>query len=124
MPLRFVLDEHLRGGGLWQIIQQHNAQGVNPIDIVRVGDPPDLPLGTLDPDLLIWAEREGRILLSRDYNSLPGHFTQHLQAGRHSPGILLLRPHTSLSAVLGDLIVTAHAGDAADFQDAVRVIPF
>jgi hypothetical protein len=119
-----VLDEHLRGGGLWQIIQRHNAQGINPLDAVRVGDPPDLPRGTLDPDLLIWAEREGRILLSRDYTSLPGHLVQHLQAGHHSPGILLLRRRTSLSAVLGDPIVTAHAGDAADFQDAIRSIPF
>ena len=28
MALRFVLDEHLRGGWLWHAIQQHNAQGV------------------------------------------------------------------------------------------------
>ena len=108
MPLRFVLDEHR----------------FQPLDAVRVGDPPDLPLGTLDPDLLIWSEREGRILLSRDYNSLPAHFARHLQAGRHPAGILLLRPHTSLSLLLGDLIVTAQAGDAADFQDAIRIIPF
>jgi hypothetical protein len=119
-----VLDEHLRGGGLWQIIQRHNAQGINPLDAVRVGDPPDLLRGTLDPDVLIWAEREGRILLSRDYTSLPGHLVQHLQAGHRSPGILLLRRRASLTAVLGDLIVTAHAGDAADFQDTIRSIPF
>jgi hypothetical protein len=124
MPLRFVLDEHLRGGGLWQIIQRHNAQGINPLDAVRVGDPSDLPRGTLDPDLLIWAEREGRILLSRDYNSLPGHLAQHLRMGRHSPGIFLLRRRAALSVVLGDLIVTAHAGDASDFQDAIQLIPF
>ncbi len=124
MPLRFVLDEHLRGGGLWRIIQQHNAQGLNLLDAVRVGDPLDLPLGTTDPDVLIWAEREGRILLSRDFSSLPGHLVQHLRTGRHAPGIFLLRPRASLSAVLGDLVVTAHAGDAADFQDAIRVIPF
>ena len=124
MALRFVLDEHLRGGGLWQIIQQHNAQGLNRLDVVRVGDPVDLPLGTTDPDVLIWAERESRILLSRDYNTLPGFLLQHLQRGQHSPGVFLLRSRASLASLLTDLIVTAHAGDAADFQDTIRVIPF
>lgn len=124
MPLRFVLDEHLRGGGLWRIIRQHNAQGIDRLDVVRVGDPPDLPCGTLDPNLLIWAEREGRIVLSLDYGSLPGHLVHHLQQGRSSPGILFVRPPASLSAVLTDLVITAHAGNAADFQDALRFIPF
>jgi hypothetical protein len=124
MPLRFVLDEHLRGGGLWQAIQQHNALGTYPLDAVRVGDPPDLPLGTTDPDLLIWAEREGRILLSLDYRTLPGHLARHLQAGGHSPGIFLLRRPAALSAVVADLVLTAQAGDAADFQDTIRVVPF
>ena len=123
MPLRFVLDEHLRGGGLWQIIRQHNAKGLYPLNVVRVGDPSDLPRGTLDPDLLLWAEREGRIILSRDFSTLPNHLAHHLQQGRTSAGIVLVRPHPFLSLVLADLVITAHAGYAADFQDAVRFIP-
>jgi hypothetical protein len=42
--IRFVLDEHLRGP-LWRAGQRHNARAEDPIDVVRVGDPPDLPLG-------------------------------------------------------------------------------
>jgi hypothetical protein len=123
MPLRFVLDEHLRGGGLWRIIRQHNAKGHDPLDVVRVGDPLDLPRGTLDTDLLLWAEREGRIILSRDFSTLPNHLAHHLRQGRSSPGIVLVRPHVSLIVVLADLVITAHAGYASDFQDAVRFIP-
>ena len=58
MALRYLLDEHLRGGGLWQAIRQHNASGVDVLDVVRVGDPPDLPLGTGDPDVLTLVDRE------------------------------------------------------------------
>ena len=63
MPLRFLLDENLRGGGLWQAIQKHNQVGIYPVDVIRVGDPSDLPLGASDPDILLWGERESRILL-------------------------------------------------------------
>jgi len=48
MPLRYLLDENQRGV-LWHVIQRHNARGIDPIDTVRVGDTPDLPLGTDDP---------------------------------------------------------------------------
>jgi hypothetical protein len=55
MPPRFVLDEHLRGD-LWNAIERHNRNGVNTVDVVRVGDMADLPLGSKDPSTLIWAE--------------------------------------------------------------------
>jgi len=58
-PLGFVLDEHLRGA-LWDAIQAHNAKpGAEPILVFRVGDSPDLRLGTDDPDILQWAEQKG-----------------------------------------------------------------
>src|SRR5947209_19270267 len=87
--LKFLLDEHLRGT-LWLAIIRHNAQGRMPIDVVRVGDPQDLPLSSSDPIILLWAEREDRILLTEDIHTMPGHLAQHLQAGRHSPGIFVI----------------------------------
>ncbi len=91
MDVRFLLDEHLRGQ-LWQALRWHNQRGAYPLDVVRVGDPADLPHGTPDPEILAWAEREGRILVSADRGTLPGHLADHLSAGRHVPGLFLLRP--------------------------------
>jgi hypothetical protein len=65
VPLRFVLDENQRGL-LWRAIIRHNQAGINPIDAVRVGDFANLPLGTSDSDILLWSEREERILVSFD----------------------------------------------------------
>lgn len=123
MALRFVLDEHLRGGGLWQAIQQHNALGSHPIDVVRVGDLADLPLGTPDPELLLWAEREQRILLSFDHQTMPGHFSDHLRSGRTSPGLVLILPHRSIPELLASLFISAYCGYAIDFQDRINYIP-
>jgi hypothetical protein len=123
MALRYLLDENLRGGALWPAIQRHNARGAFVVDVVQVGDPPDLPLGTADPDLLLWAERNSRILVSQDKTTLPGHLAQHLAAGHHVPGIFLLRAGSTVSQVLPWLILIAHAGDPLAYLDRIEYIP-
>ena len=102
MPLAFVIDEHIRGP-LLQAIQTHNAGGGPWIDAVQVGDVATLPLGTKDRDILLWAEREGRIVVSNDRDTLPGFLTQHLQAGHHSPGVFLVDIFASTAALVGFL---------------------
>jgi hypothetical protein len=87
--LRFLPDEHLRGP-LWLAILRHNQLGGLSIDAVRVGDPPDLPLGSSDAAILAWAEREGRILLTKDVHTMPGYLAQHLRSGHHSPGLFVI----------------------------------
>jgi len=69
---------------------------VDIVDVTRVGDPADLPLGTQDPDLLLWAEREQRVVVTMDRQTMLGHLAAHLQSGHHSPGVFLLRPRHSL----------------------------
>jgi hypothetical protein len=122
MPLRFVLDEHLRGL-LWKAIQHHNAASAFPIDVVRVGDPADLPLGSTDPDILLWAEREGRILISQDRDTMITFFWNHLHAGHRSPGLLLLRSGVSLPIIVFELALISHASDPADLFGLIRYIP-
>src|ERR1700682_247658 len=107
MPLRFLLDEHLRRR-LWRAVVSHNAAGIDLLDVMRVGDPVDLPLGSVDPDMLVWAEREHRILISRDKRTLPTHLVNHLNAGRHSPGIFIILPGCAIPLVLSFLALAAH----------------
>jgi hypothetical protein len=122
MLLRYVLDEHLRGP-LWHTIRQHNAAGAHLIDVVRVGDPPDLPLGSKDPDILLWAEREGRVLVTEDRGTMATHLASHLQAGHHSPGVFFLRPNWGPTQVVFHLALAAYAGDPGAIQDRFDFIP-
>jgi hypothetical protein len=122
MALRFLLDEQIRGP-IWKAIQQHNAAGGPFLDTTRVGDPLDLPLGTSDSDILIWAEREQRIVLTLDRNTMPHCLKQHLAAGQRSAGIIVLDPTTTMNALLGALELVAYAGDAADFKNQVNYLP-
>jgi len=122
MPLQFLLDEHLRRI-LWQAIATHNALGVYVLDAVRVGDPADLPLGSMDPDVLIWGEREGRILVTRDHKTMRRHLINHLSAGRHSHGVMRIRKTSTPVEVVEFLVVAAYASDPAEWQDQFRYIP-
>ena len=97
--LPFLLDEHLRGP-LWLGILRHNAKGGLPIDAVRVGDSPDLPLGSGDPAILLWAEGEGRILLTEDVHTMPGHLAKHVQGGHHLPGVFVISTGSSIGQLI------------------------
>jgi hypothetical protein len=122
MPLNYVLDEHLRGI-LWGAIQRHNGGGQYLIDVVRVGDPADLPLGTLDPDILIWAEKENRVVVTNDRNTMLGHLAAHLQAGHHCAGLFILRPHAPIPQIIDYLVLSAHTTDPALLRDHYDFIP-
>jgi hypothetical protein len=122
MALRFLLDEHLRGP-LWHAIQRHNLRGGLFLDVVRVGDPLDLPLGSGDPAILLWAERENRILLTEDVHTMPGHLAAHRQAGHHSPGVFLIALGCSIGQLVGHLELVAHAGLATDYENQITYIP-
>jgi hypothetical protein len=122
MPLRFLLDEHLRGP-LWKATQRHNSQSEYSIDAARVGDPPDLPRQSADSEILRWAERENRILITLDENTIPRHLDDHLKAERHSPGVFIIRRMTSLAGVISFLEAVAHASEAHEWQDRIEYIP-
>ncbi len=122
MGLRFVLDENCRGT-LWDAIVDHNGRAYPTIDATRVGDPPDRPLGSLDPAILAWAEDQGRILVSLDKATLLRHLRDHLQAGRHSPGLFLLRPGARLVAIVASLAYIGEDGQPEEFADVFTFIP-
>lgn len=57
MPLRYLLDEHFTGT-LDKALRRHNAHALYPVEYVGIGDPKDLPKGSRDRYMLLWAERE------------------------------------------------------------------
>jgi hypothetical protein len=122
MPLAFVLDENCRGP-LWNAIQSHNQRGSYPLDAVRVGDLPDLSLQSSDPEILAWAERAGRILLTFDESTMPSYWIAHLQSGRHSPGVFIIRTKATLREIVENLVLVAYASDPAEWLDRLEYFP-
>jgi hypothetical protein len=122
MPLAFLLDEHLRGP-VWQSILRHNLGGDYLLDTVRIGDVPDLPPGAQDSEVLMWAERETRLLITEDRQTMAGHLRRHLADGHHSPGIIMVRTGISMRNLMEFLALIAYAGDPAEFADTITFVP-
>ncbi len=49
-----------------------------------VGDEGAPPKSTLDPEILIWCEEHGFILMTNNRTSMPPHLAEHLAQGRHA----------------------------------------
>lgn len=121
MALRFLLDENLRGL-LWRYIVRHNARGVDPIDVIRVGDAGVFALGATDPDILDWCETNGRILVSHDKRTIPAHLLEHLTRGRHCNGVFLVRD-AHPADIVEFLVAAAHASEPDEWHDRYIYIP-
>jgi hypothetical protein len=119
--LKYLFDENLRGP-YWHAALRHGVRTGYPIDATRVRDPAGLPLGTDDPSILLWAERESRILVSFDRATLPVHLAAHLAAGHHSPGIFALRRRAPIVVVVDFLMLAAHASDPSEWQDRIEYL--
>src|SRR5690349_21196121 len=116
MALRYLLDENLRGP-LWHAIQQHNAAGIDALDCLCVGHPPAPPLGTPDPDLLLWCEVQGRVLISLDKNIIGAHVAAHWQAGHHVAGLFLVTGNWKIPDVIAAMILYHQVYEPPDLVD-------
>jgi hypothetical protein len=119
----FLLDECIP----WELasaIATWNAEHPEyAIDALSVGDPPDLPLSSADPDILRWAGRNGRVVVTNDYSTMPGHLADLLATGGHLAGMLLPRPEANLGQLVQCLVVIAFAGSPDDLFDNLMYIP-
>ena len=61
--------------------------------------------GVRDPDVLRIAAEHGRFLVSHDFKTLPHHFGRFLQAGRSSPGVLLVKQSSPIGLAIEDLVL-------------------
>jgi len=120
--LAFVLDENVPGR-VFRALQRHNQHGIDPLDVVRVGESGDLPLSSDDSRILAWAEKENRLLVTEDRHTMPQHLDRHLKAGHHVPGVLMIRPGTSVPALVEFLVLVAYASRPDEWRDRIEYVP-
>lgn len=78
--------------------------------------------GLEDPEVLRLAAEAGRILVSQDRRTMPGHFAEHV-AMRKSPGVILLREEVSIAVAIDELMLVWAASEAEEWINRLVWIP-
>ncbi len=79
--------------------------------------------GVPDPDVLALAAAEDRILVSHDFQTMPRHFGDFLQARGSSPGLILVPQHMPIGEAIEELLLIWGASDAGEWRDRWQALP-
>lgn len=118
----FLLDEHVPPAVGNAVAGREPA-----ITVLGVGiDPSSPPTGTLDPDLLAFAEAERLAVVTFDKTTMPGHAARHVAGGRHTWGVFVFPDGNDLSAgrVAAELELVWGASEADEWIDRVEFLPY
>jgi hypothetical protein len=116
--VRYLLDEHIDPALRVQLVR-HEPEMI----VWIIGDPGAPVRGTPDPDILLWCEANGFLLVTENRASMPVHLKAHLEAGGHVPGILTLKPGTAMGDIIEELRLIWAASTSQEFRDLIVYLP-
>jgi hypothetical protein len=119
MKPKFLLDENL-SKKIKNAVLKFNPE----IDILRVGDDETPPLGTLDPEILIYLEKSQRILITDNRKSMPGHLQDHWQNNQQIWGLFWVKKDTSISEIADSIYLLWETSEAEEWLNVIDWIPF
>lgn len=79
--------------------------------------------GVPDPAVLAVAADQDRILVSHDFQTMPHHFGDFLQAGRSSPGVFLVPQYLPINEAIDELVLIWGASEAEERRNRILRIP-
>ena len=114
--IRFAADENFNNKILHGVSRQNRD-----IEIVRVQD--SSVSGADDPEVLDWAARDGRVLLTHDANTMTKYAYQRINSGLPMPGLCVVRQSLPIRSVVDDLLLLAECSDPDEWWGLVRYLP-
>jgi hypothetical protein len=118
MALKYLMDENVTPIYATQLRRKRPD-----LVIWAVGDIGTPPKSTLDPDILIWCEENGFILVTNNRKSMPVHLADNMAEGRHIPGIFILNSDLSIGQNIEELILIAEGSFDDEYQDRIIHLP-
>lgn len=79
--------------------------------------------GAVDTDLLEWAAREGRILLTHDVSTMTHYAYERVVAGLPMPGVFQLSRGVGVTVVIEDILLIAECSITGEWEGQVRYLP-
>lgn len=79
--------------------------------------------GLPDREVLEFAAREERVLVSHDKSIMPVHFAARAGAGLTSPGVLLALPSASVGEIVESLLIIWSASRETEWANRIHYLP-
>jgi hypothetical protein len=79
-------------------------------------------IGAADSIVLQIAAESGRILISHDRKTMPGHLMRFLE-NHSSPGVILVSQDLDIGAAIEDLLIIWAASDADEWRNQLGFLP-
>jgi hypothetical protein len=116
--IRYLLDEHVP-----QLFRSALLRREPTLIVWMVGAAGAPPKGTLDPELLRWCETNEFFLITNNRKSMSRHLQDHLDEGRHVPGILVLSQNMRIGETIDELLLISGASQEGEYQDRIAYLP-
>lgn len=93
------------------------------LTIRAIGEPGIPPKKTPDPEILLWCEAYNFILVTNNRASMPVHLADHINQGRHIPGIFILNSDLSIGQNINELVLITECSFENEYQDQIIFLP-
>lgn len=116
MAAKFLVDENLMRKVVQGILRRNSE-----IDILRVQQVGLSGVG--DPEILEWAAQEERVLLTRDFKTVPRFAYERLVAGLPMAGVIAINnSQASMGQIIEDIVALSEFEE--DCVGQIHYIPF
>jgi hypothetical protein len=79
--------------------------------------------GVPDPDVLALATEQGRILVSHDFQTMPQHFADLVQALGTSSGLIIVPQYMRVGRAVDELVLIWGASEADEWTSRIAWLP-
>ena len=78
---------------------------------------------TPDPELLIWAANEQRLMITHDRRTMPAHAKAVIEAGHTIAGVVIVSDDLPMALVIEQLELIVKCTMADEWQNVIRYLP-
>jgi hypothetical protein len=114
--LRLVSDENFNGDIVRGLLRRYPE-----LDLVRTQD---VGLSrTPDSDILEWAAREGRILISHDVSTVPPAAFKRVSESKPMPGVFILPDRMPIGQAIDEILFLSLSAEPDEWKGQVLYLP-
>jgi hypothetical protein len=115
MRPRFQADENLNGKIISGLLRREPSLDIQTAKAARIQ-------GLEDPHVLAIAARDGRILVSHDRETMPGHFKAFVSE-LPSAGVIILSQNVEIREAIEQILIVWAASDAHEWINRIAYLP-